>query len=458
MPDCYSPKSKFQLFHIPFNKDMSMAWRKACGSREDLDKWHNAMVCERHFQEGDFYVIPNSKTPGKRRLKRGAIPSMNLPDLLQLAECRRETMEAIAEKEKYKGVQQLLEDPKRPRPILLKPKKTIPFRDVGFENANIAIRAVAEDIEISSENVGDGAAGGEQEELPAFTFVDSNIKTEQSDFDREERVMAQVTSSSSKLSEGKNIVYQAAMDDATEKRLEEELSENKKVIMELKERVLELAEQKKKLHADNAAKRCSIGRKKNKKTKLNAQDREGILRDVLGKHFSKAQIRCLMKGDWQMGKNWEEKDYKLALTIFTISKRCYHYIRNHHILPLPSYTCLKRHVTEDTPIKREVEAFLQSESQCNCGQENCQHNLAFPLSTDLVNAPGGSSSANVKKEPSKEVQLAVMNLLEEDGMDEDDTGEEDDEGDDDDDDDDAAADRVEMHADMQGVQYIQYTE
>ena len=75
------------------------------------------------------------------------------------------------------------------------------------------------------------------------------------------------------------------------------------------------------------------------------------------------------------------QDYKLALTIFTISKRCYHYIRNHHILPLPSYTCLKRHLVEDTPIRREVEQFLASESQCNCGQENCQHNLAFPINT-----------------------------------------------------------------------------
>ena len=69
-----------------------------------------------------------------------------------------------------------------------------------------------------------------------------------------------------------------------------------------------------------------------------SQDREDILMDVLGKHFSKAQVRCLMKGDWQMGKNWDDKDYKLALTIFTISKRCYKYIRNHHILPLPRYT------------------------------------------------------------------------------------------------------------------------
>ena len=202
------------------------------------------------------------------------------------------------------------------------------------------------------------------------------------------------------------------------------------IIQQLKERVLELQEHKRKLQRDNSAKRCTIGRKKNIKGKFTHVDKEAVLTDVLGKHFSKAQIRCLMKGDWHMGKNWEDKDYKLALTIFTISKRCYHYIRNHHILPLPSYTCLKRHLTEDTPIKQEVEAFLQSESQCNCGQENCQHNLGFPTSIPT------SSGSSKKNEQSREVQLAVMNLLEEQDVEEDD----------------AEPESVDMNA-MQEVQY-----
>jgi len=434
VPDCYSPKSKFQLFHIPFNRDLAFSWRRACGSREEIEKWHNAMVCERHFAPQDFYVIPNSKTPGKRRLKRGSVPTLNLPDKAQLAECRRETMEAI-KKEKYKDVENMLVDLRVKHTIEHRNRPNRNFQDAGFENAKTAIRAVAEDIEIQSEN--DVAVASAPVE--AFDFVDAsgaNIKTEVTteDFQGEERVMALVSSSSGG-GDGSASSKTLKAEKLAEQRLEEELSENKKLIMSLKERVLELSEQTKAIHADNAAKKCSIGRKKTKNGRLlNNQDREGILRDVLGKHFSRAQIRCLMKGDWQMGKNWEEKDYKLALTIFTISKRCYHYIRNHHILPLPSYTCLKRHVMEDTPIRKEVEAFLQSESQCNCGQANCQHNLAFPLSTDLSTSGAGGSSgkkaAAAADGPSKEVQLAVMNLLEEQDMeDEDDEEEEDDGGD-----------------------------
>lgn len=112
VPDCYAPKSKYQLFHIPFNKEMSGEWRKAVGSREDEEKWHNAMVCEQHFNEEDFYVIPNSKTPGKRRLKRGAIPCINLPDKAMLAVGRREIMmenatKSLTENDSVRGVKDI---------------------------------------------------------------------------------------------------------------------------------------------------------------------------------------------------------------------------------------------------------------------------------------------------------------------------------------------------------------
>ena len=53
------------------------------------------------------------------------------------------------------------------------------FKNVGFQHANIAIRAVAEDIEVSSENV---------EHLPGIAEV---IKTE-TNFEAEEQVIAQV--------------------------------------------------------------------------------------------------------------------------------------------------------------------------------------------------------------------------------------------------------------------------
>ena len=43
-------------------------------------------------------MIPNSKTPGKRRLKRGAVPCLKLPDKSQLAEGRRTIMMEDASK------------------------------------------------------------------------------------------------------------------------------------------------------------------------------------------------------------------------------------------------------------------------------------------------------------------------------------------------------------------------
>lgn len=420
MPDCYAPKSKYQLFHIPFNKEMSGEWRKAVGSREDAEKWHNAMVCEQHFNDDDFYVIPNSKTPGKRRLKRGAVPCLNLPDKAQLAEGRREIMmenatRSLTENDMTRGIKDLLESPimnfiqdedegTSAGGVSEAAAASTAFDNVGFESAGTAIRAVAEDIEIQTEEDG------------SYTIITSGpyMSAAGSSDDRQKEIKSETQVKPAESARQQMI-------ERTEARLEKTLSANKKTIMALKERVLELQEHKRTLHSHNAAKRCSIGRKKAGKIKLNFQDREEVLIDVLGKHFSKAQIRCLMKGDWQMGKNWDDKDYKLALTIFTISKRCYHYIRNHHILPLPSYTCLKRHLVEDTPIRREVEAFLASESQCNCGQENCQHNLAFPINT-AASAAGDA----VKKEPgtstqSKEVQLAVMNILEnQEDLDEDD--------------------------------------
>ena len=55
-------------------------------------------VSFQHFNEEDFYVIPNSKTPGKRRLKRGAVPCLKLPDKSQLAEGRRTIMMEDASK------------------------------------------------------------------------------------------------------------------------------------------------------------------------------------------------------------------------------------------------------------------------------------------------------------------------------------------------------------------------
>ena len=56
-----------------------------------------------------------------------------------------------------------------------------------------------------------------------------------------------------------------------------------------------------------------------------------------------------------MSKLWEERDYKLALIIHTISKRYFHYLRNHQALPVPSCASLKKHTFDKSTDVRKAE-------------------------------------------------------------------------------------------------------
>ena len=123
--------------------------------------------------------------------------------------------------------------------------------------------------------------------------------------------------------------------------------------------------------------------KKRQKT-LTEKEKEALVEHVLGKHFSRAQIRCYVRGNWQMSKLWEERDYKLALIIHTISKRCFHYLRNHQVLPMPSYTSLKKHTfDESTDVKTAMDVDA------------------------LIAAAGGAAVAAANTEPMEETTITV---------------------------------------------------
>ena len=174
------------------------------------------------------------------------------------------------------------------------------------------------------------------------------------------------------------------------------------IIKQLQERVYELRDSKKNLQKLNCHARIRIGRLKRRQGRLSEKDREEALVSLLEKHFSRAQVRCLIRGEWMKSKMWEERDYRLALTIYTISKRCFHYLRNHRILPLPSYNCLRKHIAEEgSHIKEEVEQFLAAENKCNCGEANCHHSPGFAADPEIA---GGTQNP--------EIQLAVMKMLE----------------------------------------------
>ena len=116
----------------------------------------------------------------------------------------------------------------------------------------------------------------------------------------------------------------------------------------LRDKINKLKDEKRSLQKESSNLDIKLRKIKKRQKTLTEKEKEEMVESILGKHYSKAQIRCYVRGNWQMSKLWEERDYKLALIIHTISKRCFHYLRNHQVLPMPSYTSLKKHTFDES--------------------------------------------------------------------------------------------------------------
>ena len=80
VPDCFSIRGREQMFHIPQNQELCLKWKKLVGNADGLEAWQNGQVCELHFKESDFTQVKTGRNPGRKRLKKGTIPSQKLPD------------------------------------------------------------------------------------------------------------------------------------------------------------------------------------------------------------------------------------------------------------------------------------------------------------------------------------------------------------------------------------------
>ena len=192
---------------------------------------------------------------------------------------------------------------------------------------------------------------------------------------------------------------------------------DKETIDILRKRIVSLKEGKLKLQKENAQLNQKILKLKKSSKKLTEKDKEEMVNEVMSKHFSKAQIKCFMRGNWQQSKLWEERDYKTALMLHTISKRCFHYLRNHQVLPMPSYTSLKKHTfddgsdlktavdviksTQQIPDGFEPETVTVEQKFCDCVEDPCEH-----TPTTVVYTTDGQEIHQYE-----EGQVTVMNIL-----------------------------------------------
>jgi len=305
VPNCDATKAEYQMFHTPKDPDLSWRWKKVVGSKENTAEWKHALICERHFDPSvSFEFYQKGKCMGKRKLVKGAMPTLHLPEYAVLNEIHNYAVANAKD-----GATQLIKIES------YKPDKTLEpdFDDVVAPEKS-ELNKAALDAELAK-------------------AVAKNL----------------VTKSMPKAKKNQILGRQDLVE--------------KEAIKQLRDKINQLKEDKKNLQKESSNLDIKL-RKLNKRQKtLTEKEKEALVESVLGKHFSRAQIRCYVRGNWQMSKLWEERDYKLALIIHTISKRCFHYLRNHQVLPMPSYTSLKKHTfDESTDVKTamDVDALIQA--------------------------------------------------------------------------------------------------
>jgi len=297
VPNCDATKAEYQLFHTPKDPDLSWRWKKVVGSKENTAEWKHALICEKHFDPANsFEFFQKGKNMGKRKLVKGAMPTQNLPEYAVLNEIHNY---ALAKGEH--GTQMIKIESYKPD------TSTQPDFDDVVAPEKKDLNKAALDAELAK-------------------AVAKNL----------------ITKSMPKAKRNQILGRQDLVE--------------KEAIKQLREKISQLKEDKKNLQKESSNLDIKLRKLKKRQKTLTEKEKEALVESVLGKHFSKAQIRCYVRGNWQMSKLWEERDYKLALIIHTISKRCFHYLRNHQVLPMPSYTSLKKHTfDESTDVKTAMD-------------------------------------------------------------------------------------------------------
>ena len=75
------------------------------------------------------------------------------------------------------------------------------------------------------------------------------------------------------------------------------------------------------------------------------KQKKAVVESVMGKFgYSQTQLNCFLRGNWQRVKGWTEEDVKFALSLRTISRKAYTWIRRRKLIPLPGESTLRRYM------------------------------------------------------------------------------------------------------------------
>ena len=131
----------------------------------------------------------------------------------------------------------------------------------------------------------------------------------------------------------KKLLKEAAETKAEDEKIKTRLKdENQKLIKEKNVTAAELA-------------KCKRDLRTLRTKAIPATQKKVILREVMSKFgYTEKQLDCFVRGDWVRVKGWTDEDVKFALSLRTLSRKAYRWIRNKKLIPLPGESTLKRYM------------------------------------------------------------------------------------------------------------------
>ena len=75
-------------------------------------------------------------------------------------------------------------------------------------------------------------------------------------------------------------------------------------------------------------------KKKKQEEKVSLKEKREYFKSVMKERgYSNAAIKALLRGKWKLIRNWSKKDLRVALTLKTISPKCFRYLRQLGMFP-----------------------------------------------------------------------------------------------------------------------------
>ncbi len=304
---CKTPHPPETSLHtFPKDPDLCKKWISAC-KRKDSFNVQSAIICSRHFSDTCFERDMRSELLEKKRgriLKAGSIPTLNL---LPVSSIQPPTISCRAQRFHKRIQKEVVKD-------LVQPAATAAAGG-GAENDD---DEGAADLPEGGGPPADVAEGGPAHYEEGGGSADGAEGGGSADICKKGTVVVETKSTCTQVSP--ILQDKQVQCDASE--------ENRRLKMKIKVLQTQLAREKKKR---KPAAKVSLARHKK------------IANNFLKKTtLTRQQIKMYLSGTKKT--HWQPEDIVLGITLRSLSRKSYEFLRRKKILPLPSLTTLRRYV------------------------------------------------------------------------------------------------------------------